>query len=215
VTLALGVAAIGDGCGSTANGGSQSSATSSPAGLRAQRADLLTVSRGLAQLEGPVAHELASAKLAWPSLAHGLPATVTPALRSTIATASVQAKLIPTQPFMAHAGQLTGPAAGIAGLLGSFENLLQPCWQQVQASAGAGTGSVATVRFLRANAGLYIGCVYDAHYNLRTIGARVHEAYAQLGGARAFGSALSASEVAQLTQFYSPIAARLTPKPPH
>lgn len=74
--------------------------------------------------------------------------------------------------------------------------------------------SPAALRFVRANASLYIGSVYDGHYNLSVVGQRVREAYAQLGGATAFGAALRPALVGQLAQFYSPGVARLAPKPP-
>jgi hypothetical protein len=85
-------------------------------------------------------------------------------------------------------------------------------------AAGGAASSVplspAALRFVRANASLYIGSVYDGHYNLSVVGQRVREAYAQLGGAAAFGAALRPALVGQLAGFYSPGTARLTPKPP-
>ncbi|HEV3070456.1 MAG TPA: hypothetical protein VGY76_03405 [Solirubrobacteraceae bacterium] len=130
---------------------------------------------------------------------------------------------------------MTGAAAAIAGLLLSFEQLSQRGWTMTLAAVlhlGAGSGSSllpsvggervasstplspAALRFIRANAALYIGSVYDGHYNLSVVGQRVREAYAQLGGAAAFGTALSPALVGQLDRFYSPAAARLAPKPP-
>ncbi|HEY7951600.1 MAG TPA: hypothetical protein VID70_01350 [Solirubrobacteraceae bacterium] len=74
--------------------------------------------------------------------------------------------------------------------------------------------SPAALRFIRANASLYIGSVYDGHYNLSVVGERLREAYAQLGGPSAFGAALTPALLAQLASFYSPGVLRLAPKPP-
>lgn len=73
--------------------------------------------------------------------------------------------------------------------------------------------SPAALRFIRANASLYIGSVYDGHYNLSVVGERVREAYAQLGGPSAFGAALTPALVQQLAGFYSSSVVRLAPKP--
>jgi len=130
---------------------------------------------------------------------------------------------------------LTGAAAAIAGLELAFEQLSQRGWAMTLAAAshlgGAGGSSLrdltgggraasslplspAALRFVRANASLYIGSVYDGHYNLSVVGQRVREAYEQLGSAATFGAALPPALVEQLARFYSPGVARLAPKPP-
>jgi hypothetical protein len=100
-----------------------------------------------------------------------------------------------------------GAGAGRAGAQGTGTS-----------AAGGAASSVplspAALRLVRANASLYIGSVYDGHYNLSVVGQRVGEAYAQLGGAAAFGAALRPALVGQLAGFYSPGLARLAPKPP-
>jgi hypothetical protein len=218
------VATAGAGCGGTsagpapaAKGGLGGAAAHTPAALRAQRADLLAVSRGLAQIETPVAREVAAARAAWPAIARGLPATVTPALLASILAASTRTTRIPTPAFVAKAGQMTGPAAALAGLLQSFESLAPPCWEHVgaaaTAAAGGGRSTATTRRFQRANVALYIGCVYDAHYNLSSIGEGLRKGYVQLGGAAAFGAALGQARVDALARAYGPSGARLEPKP--
>jgi hypothetical protein len=76
------------------------------------------------------------------------------------------------------------------------------------------TGTPSTARFLRANVGLYIDCVYDGHYNLAAIGQTLQRAYKKLGGATAFGQSLTPAEVAAIAVVYSPARARLEPRPP-
>jgi hypothetical protein len=68
--------------------------------------------------------------------------------------------------------------------------------------------------FLRDNAGLYIYCVYDGHYDLSLIGKRLQAAYRKLGGPRAFGGALTQAQVDELAGAYSIPSARLVPHPP-
>jgi len=159
-----------------------------------------------------------------------------------MAGALARTERIATPRFISYAGELSGAAAAIAGLLLSFEQLAQRGWTMTLAAAqhlagaqsslggvraegrgGAVAGvngaasvalSPAALRFIRANASLYIGGVYDGHYNLSVIGERVREAYAQLGGAAAFGRALRPGLVGQLAGFYSSGVARLAPKPP-
>jgi hypothetical protein len=81
------------------------------------------------------------------------------------------------------------------------------------AKAGSGGVSTATARFLRANAPLYIYCVYDGHYHLSLIGKALLSAYLKLGGAAAFGASLTQSRVEALALAYSIPATRLEPHP--
>ena len=80
------------------------------------------------------------------------------------------------------------------------------------AARGAGV-STAAARFLRANAALYIYCVYDGHWDLSLIGKVVQSAYGDLGGPSAFGASLTPSQVEALARAYSIPAARLEPHP--
>ena len=250
--LALGFAALGGaGCGSGSSSGAPVGAakklppaSGSPRELRVQRADLALVAHGLLGAEPSILREVAAARDAWPGIVAGLPMQVSPASRALMARALVRTQQIATPRFISYAGELTGAAAAIAGLLLSFEQLSQRGWTMTLAAAqhlsgsqsslsvgaiggraggggesGAGSGvpvdlSPAALRFVRANASLYIGGVYDGHYNLSVIGERMREAYAQLGGAAAFGRALRPALIARLAGFYSPAVTRLTPRPP-
>lgn len=185
-----------------------------------QRADLIAVSRGLAGVEGAAAREVAAARAAWPAIHGGLPPTSTPALTRAIALAETRAGELRAPAFMRFRGQLSGPATVLAGRLGSFEGLVGSCWQHVAAAAtatanatGTAGSSVAARRFQRANVGLYIGCLYDGHYNLSTIGEVLVDGYRQLGGPAAFGRKLPLAGVRALAHAYSPGAVRLEPKP--
>jgi hypothetical protein len=167
------------------------------------------VSHGLLGAERSIQREVAAARAAWPAVAQGLPAHVSPASRQALVAATRRAQRIATPRFISYAGELTGAAAAIAGLLLSYEGLSQRGWGFTLVAADH-----AGVRFLRTNASLYIGCVYDGHYNLSSIGEYLSSAYRRLGGAASFGSALRQSEVEGLARFYSPANARLQPRPP-
>ena len=213
-----------------------------PAALRVERADLAQLAHTLRQLQSPTAAEVAAARAAWPSLAGGLPGDVTPALRVEVAAAERRAArlMLPTE--VTTEGSLTGPAAELAGMLKSYVRLTQRGWQHLAAALIAGSGttskpakahphpaapgaggstaaapgsweSAAAARFLRANAPLYIYCVYDGHYDLSLIGKVVQSAYRKLGGAPAFGASLTPSQVEALAHAYSIPAARLQPHP--
>jgi hypothetical protein len=82
-------------------------------------------------------------------------------------------------------------------------------------SAGQNGGTTtAAAQFLRANAGLYIYCVYDGHYDLSLVGKALQDAYRKLGGPSAFGKALTQRQVEALAHAYSIPATRLAPHPP-
>lgn len=186
--------------------------------LKVERDHLAIVAHGLLGAEASIQRELRAAKAAWPGIVHGLPLRVSSASRDLIAAALARTEGIATPRFISYAGELTGAAAAIAGLELSFEQLSQRGWTMILAAAshlgGSAPLSPAALRFVRSNASLYIGSVYDGHYNLSVVGQRVREAYAQLGGAAAFGAALRPDLVGQLAGFYSPGVARLAPKPP-
>jgi hypothetical protein len=238
-SLALGLALAG--CGGSPSGAPPGATkklppvAGSPRQLKVERAHLALVAHGLRGAEASIRREALAARAAWPGIVHGLPAPVSPASRALIANALDRTQRIATPHFVSYAGELTGAAAAIAGLLLSFEQLSQRGWTMTLAAAqhlagGARSSlralpsasgqasstliSPAALRFIRANASLYIGSVYDGHYNLSVVGERVREAYAQLGGSSAFGAALTPALVSQLAGFYSPSVARLAPKPP-
>lgn len=182
--------------------------------LALQRAQLIQVSRGLRQVETPVHREVASSRAAWPLIYDGLPPTLDPALRSAVTAASATANALPEPPFMAHARELTGPAAGIAGLYESYDRLAERGWRLTETTITAiAGGSPAVASFERANSPLYIHSVYDSHYNLSLLGKRLSEGYARLGGPSAFGSSLTQAEVDSLASVYSIPAMRLEPRP--
>jgi hypothetical protein len=193
---------------------------STPADRRLERADLAIVGRGLLGVEPTIRAELIASRAAWPAVAHGLHARVSPATRLAIAKAEASVRRIATPRFISYAGQLSGTSAAIAGLELSYEELALRGWMLTRvaadygARAQAGKGSLEAADFLRVNAALYIGCVYDAHYNLSLIGEDLKAAYAQLGGGPAFGAALRPAQVQAIASFYAPAVARLAPRPP-
>jgi len=223
VAAAVLIAAALAGCG--ASGGTllasrRALSGSSPAEQRLQRADLAIAARGLLAVQPTVRQEIAASRAAWPDVAQGLPAVASPTARLAIAHAAVVARRIATPLYISFAGQLTGTAASIAGSELSYEELAQRGWTltgvaaDYGARAATGNGSLAAAGFLRVNAALYIGCVYDAHHNLGSIGEDLRRAYVRLGGAAAFGAMLSPARVQALAAFYSPANAGLTPEPP-
>jgi len=192
-----------------------SNQTLSPTELRLQRQDLVAVSRELQALEGPVAREVAPARTAWPLVAKGLgraPASAQPAVS---AAATAAASIRQPQLFSeASAASLTGPAAELAGQFRTFDGLATRGWQLIGAAiAQIGGGPPTAARFARENAALYIDSVYDGHFTLAQIGKALTIAYAKLGGAAAFGRALSPAEVQALSSAYSEPAVRLQPHP--
>jgi hypothetical protein len=172
------------------------------------------VSHGLRQVDTPVHREVASSRAAWPLISDGLPSTLDPSLGSAVTTASATAKVLPEPSFMASAQELTGPAAGIAGLYESYDRLAERGWRLTETTITAiagGTPKVAS--FERANSPLYIHSIYDSHYNLSLVGKRLAEGYTRLGGPSAFGSSLTQAEVDSLASAYSIPAVRLEPRP--
>ncbi len=74
--------------------------------------------------------EVAAARAAWPLLANGVPAVVSPALlaATTMASARASATELPEPAFLARSRTLTGPAAGVAGIYESYEQLARRGW---------------------------------------------------------------------------------------
>jgi len=58
---------------------------------------------------------------------------------------------------------------------------------------------------------LYIDGVYDGHFTLAQLGKQVAAGYETLGGAPAFGTALTETEVDRLAQSFSEANDRLHP----
>ncbi len=83
-----------------------------------------------------------------------------------------------------------------------------------QSGGRNGGTSTAAAQFLQANAGLYIYCIYDGHYDLSLVGKALQDAYGKLGGPPAFGGSLTQRQVEALAQAYSIPATRLVPHPP-
>jgi hypothetical protein len=205
-----GAGAVLTGCGG-AHGVAES-----PAAERLQREDLVAVSRGLRQAEASVQREMAAARIAWPLVAGGLPAAIPPASRLAVSTASRMARAIVVPALMSksQARQLTGPAAGIAGLFGAFSRLTERGWTLTGAAIDQiDSGPPAAARFARENVALYIDSSYDGHFEGALIGKSLLVGYRLLGGAGAFGGTLSQAEVDALARAYSPAAERLYPHP--
>jgi hypothetical protein len=198
------------GCGGT------SSAATNPAEEKLQREDLVAVSRGLSEAEGSVQREMATARIAWPLVANGLPASVPPATRAAIANASKAARAIVVPALMSkeQARSLTGPAAGIAGLFRPFSTLTARGWTLTEAAnRQLLSGTPAAARFASENVALYIDSIYDGHFDASLIGKSLLKGYSQLGGPAAFGGTLGEAEVQALARAYSPGALQLHPHP--
>jgi hypothetical protein len=196
--------------------GGVSSVAANPTAERLQREDLVAVSRGLRQAAGSAKREMAAARIAWPLVANGLPASIPPPTRTALSTASGAARAIVVPPLMSkpQARSLTGPAAGIAGLFQSFSGLTERGWTLTgAASEEIEGGSPAAARFARENVALYIDSVYDGHFDGALIGKSLLTGYTSLGGASAFGGALPEAEVEALARAYSPATERLHPHP--
>jgi hypothetical protein len=188
-----------------------------PAVLRLERADTVLLAHTLQRLRVPIGSEVAAARAAWPALAVGLPRDLPQALRLQVSAAEARARALVLPGYVtSEAGGLTGPAAEVGGMLESYAALTRRGWRLLAAALAAqrgGAGAAAAARFLRANAALYIYCVYDGHYDLSLIGKALQESYRRLGGPRAFGGALAPRQVEALARAYSIPAARLIPHP--
>jgi hypothetical protein len=215
--LAAGAAAAGA-TGLLAGCGGSGSGASTPAAERLQREDLVAVAHGLRQAEASTAREMAAARVAWPLVANGLSATDTipPATRRALSDASLAARAIVLPPLMGETQvrSLTGPAAGISGLYRTFHGLTGRGWT-LTAAAGEEIdgGPAAAARFARENVALYIDSVYDGHFDAGLVGKSLLAGYTKLGGARAFGAALTQAEVSALAAAYSPASEQLHPHP--
>jgi hypothetical protein len=207
---------VGAGCLLAGCGGTRGVATN-PTAAKLQREDLVAVGRGLRRAESSAGREMDAARIAWPLVANGLPAAIVPpATRTALANVAAAARAIVVPPLMRkpQARSLTGPAAGIAGLFQMFSGLTERGWT-LTAAAGdeiAG-GSPVAARFARESVALYIDSVYDGHFDAGLIGKSLLEGYTALGGAAAFGGALTQAEVDAVAGAYSPATERLHPHP--
>ena len=204
----VGAAIVLAGCGST-------SGAKNPAAERLQRTDLTAASRGLRESESSVQRELAAARIAWPLVANGLPASIPPQTRARVAAAAAAARAIVLPALMSEtqARELTGPAAGISGLFRSFSKLTDRGWTLTSAAIDQITGgSPVAATFARENVALYIDAIYDGHFDAALIGKSLSAGYLRLGGAPVFGATLTQAEVNALASVYSPTE-RLHPHP--
>jgi hypothetical protein len=152
--------------------------------------------------------EVTAARVAWPALVDGLQPTSTQATHRAITRAAARAEAIVLPTFLIAEGGLTGPAAGVGGLLKSYTVLTRRGWQFLAAASRTSRTS-----FLRTNSGLYVYCVYDGHFELSVLGKKLQAAYRKLGGGDAFGAALTPADVEALVRAYSSATTRLEPHP--
>jgi hypothetical protein len=108
----------------------------SSAKLALERTQLERVSSELRAAELAVRREVAASRVAWPAIADGLPAGVSPALLAATSAASARASSaqLPEPAFLTHARALTGPAAGIAGIYENYEQLARRGWLLIGAA---------------------------------------------------------------------------------
>jgi hypothetical protein len=212
------------GCGSSSSPHTQSSRE-----LALERTQFEQVSSQLSGIKAAVEREVAASRVAWPSIASGLPAALGSGLRTAVSAANTRAKALPEPSFLADAHKLTGPASGIAGIYENYEQLAQRGWNlteaaiQTIASAGSAatnatasstsTSAAAQASFERANSPLYIDAIYDAHFDLSLLGKSLVSGYEKLGGPKAFGAALTQAQVNALAGAYSIPTVRLEPHP--
>jgi hypothetical protein len=219
--ILIGAVMLIAGCGSGSSSHAQSSRE-----LALERAQFEQVSSQLSGLEAAVKREVAASRVAWPSIAGGLPQTLESGLRTAVGAANAQAKALPEPSFLANARKLTGPASGIASIYENYEQLSQRGWNLTEAavrtiaSAGPATNTtaasasaIAQASFERANSPLYIDAIYDGHFDLSLLGKSLVSGYEKLGGQQAFGAALTQAQVNALAEGYSIPAVRLAPHP--
>ena len=119
------------GCGS---GSGSSFHAQSSRELALERAQFEQVSSQLSGLEAAVKREVAASRVAWPSIAGGLPQALGSGLRTAVSAANTRAKALPEPSFLANARKLTGPASGIAGIYENYEQLAQRGWNLTEAA---------------------------------------------------------------------------------
>lgn len=214
LAAALCVAVLGTGGAGAALAGCGSGDAPVQAEIALGREHLIAAVHALESVQAPVAREVAATKSVWPAIAKGVPASPAP-LRAQIEAAAASASMlrVPAPFGETESRALTGPAVAIAGTYRAFALLARSAWQLIAASARAiETGAAAVVGFARENVALYTESIYDAHFALAQIGKKVSKAFRDLGGSRAFGSALSQGQADALASFYSEANDRLTPR---
>jgi hypothetical protein len=157
---------------------------------------------------------VSATKAAWPLVVNGLPAETSAIPRPTIhAAVDAAAELgVPALFEEAQATSLTGPGSSLASAFRGYSTLAARGWQLIGAAIEQiEHGSAVAARFARANVALYIESVYDAHFSLAQIGKQLLAGYKKLGGAAAFGAALTPAEVDELARTYSQASDRLHP----
>lgn len=192
----------------------RTSISTDPVQAKLEREDLVAVARALHAVEPGVAEEVAAARRAWPLLIDGLPNPVGVRARERILLAAEAAGRLALPALLSEreAAALTGPGSPLAGRYRDFQELCSASWRQIAVALHqAEAGPPSAARYARANVGIYVEGVYDAHYSLAEAGRRVASAYQMLGGAPAFGAALTQAEVDQLEGFYTAAHDRLTP----
>ncbi|HEV2975160.1 MAG TPA: hypothetical protein VGX69_09230 [Solirubrobacteraceae bacterium] len=183
--------------------------------MRLEREDLAATARALIGVQAPVAREVAATKASWPLIVNGLPADVSAVASSPAAlgaAASAAQLRLPVLFSEANARSLTGASSQIVGLFRTYALLSQRGWRLLFFSLQEiASGTPAAARFARANAPLYIESIYDAHFTLAQVGKKLFAAYKRLGGASAFGAALTQTQAEALAQSYSEASDRLRP----
>jgi hypothetical protein len=135
------------------------------------------------------------------------------ALRAGALAAAVAGQRL-SPPLLTHTEELTGAGSEIVGVYELASGLVSHGWNQVAATLAAGNKSSPAARvFQRANVDTYIVSVYDGNFDLSLLGKMLAQAYKRLGGAKAFGHALTPAQVAAIEHAYSPAGDRLTPHP--
>src|ERR1700722_4954199 len=190
--------------------------SATPTGLKLQREDLIARARALAQANSEVEHEVAASKTSWPLIANGLSQSASASANQVSAFAAVTKRAaelkLPGLFEESRARPLTGPASGLASEFRRFRALSAQGWRLIDYFAGKlAQGSPGPAGFARANSALYVESIYDAHFGLAQIGKQLLAGYARLGGAKAFGEALTESEAHQLAEDYSEERDRLHP----
>jgi hypothetical protein len=162
-----------------------------------------------------VQNEVQATKAAWPLLIDGLPANTHKLPRGPVRVAAERASALRLPSlFEEHrSASLTGPGTALAGTFRNYYLLTGRGWRLISAAVEqAEHGSRAAASFARANVALYIESVYDAHFALEQIGKQMPIDYERLGGASAFASSLTPSEVSALARSYSEANDLLTPR---
>ena len=172
------------------------------------------MSAALARAQAPVAAETAASRRAWPLVANGLPTALSPTLSQDVQSAAAAAAAVaaPAPLTEAQVRALTGPAAEVAGLFRNYTLLTARGWRMIAAAISEiERGTPAAARFARENVALYIDSVYDGHFTLAQVARKLSAGYRALGGASAFGPALSPAAVGALASAYSESSERLHP----